>query len=197
MSLSSLLKDISKGTGLGLATVYGIVKQSGGEVTVKSAPGQGAVFTMYFPLIPRIDAVLPQLESARPVTGHETLLFVEDETPLLNLGRRILESYGYKVLTAVDGPGALELLREHSSAIALLVTDLVLPGMNGTELARKAGEQWPGLRVLYMSGYTNNVVARHEITEATVAFIQKPFSAEALALKVRLILDAPAGDARP
>jgi len=188
-------KDISKGTGLGLATVYGIVKQSGGAIEVESAPGRGSAFHIYFPQVSGTGTAAGP-EDRPSEGGRETILFVEDEESLLKLGRRVLAGYGYCVLTASDGPGALEVLRGHGRPVDLLITDLVLPGMDGGELARRVAGQCPGLRVLYMSGYTGDVMDRHGIAEGMKSFMQKPFSPESLAIKVRLVLDSPADMAR-
>ena len=190
-------KDASKGTGLGLATVYGIVKQSGGEIEVDSAPERGTAFHIYFPMILGTEAALAEPATARPVGGHETILFVEDEGSLLKLGRRILSDSGYTVLTAGSGPGALKIMSEQARPIDLLITDLVMPGMDGVELARQAAARYPALRVLYMSGYTDDIVTKHDIMGPSKAFIQKPFSPDSLVIKVRLILDSPAGQAKP
>ncbi|HNW45324.1 MAG TPA: response regulator [Elusimicrobiales bacterium] len=189
-------KPAGKGTGLGLSTAYGIIKQSGGEITAESVPGGGSVFNIYLPQFSAVIARTPEAGCPPPAGGRETLLFVEDEATLLKLGRRVLTGCGYTVLTAPDGAAALEALRAHDHSVDLLITDLVMPGMNGSELAKAAVKFCPGLRTLYMSGYTQEIISSAEVEKEGKAFIQKPFSPDSLALKVRQVLDSPADRAR-
>lgn len=183
-------KKIGKGTGLGLATVYGIVKQNHGFINVYSEPGQGTTFKIYLPL-QDIEAV-PVAKSAagKPKTDNkETILLVEDEPSILNISTMMLESFGYTVLTAETPEKAIQLAREHAGEIHLLMTDVVMPEMNGRELARKILAIYPELKCLFMSGYTANVIAHHGVLDQDVFFIQKPFSMNDLADKVRETLD--------
>ena len=191
-------KGPGKGTGLGLATVYGIVTQCGGAVRVDSEPGQGAVFTID---LPRVDAPAdvrgdPGIPAAAP-HGSETVLLVEDEPEVRGLARDILHQQGYTVLEAADGDEALRVGRDHGGPIHLLVTDVVMPQMGGRELADhlKAGRQ--ETKVLYVSGYTDDAILHQGVSETGMAFLPKPFTASALAHKVREVLDAaPAGGTR-
>ena len=184
------MKEVGKGTGLGLATVYGIVKQSGGHVWVYSEPGRGATFKIY---LPRVDE-LP--EEANPTTplqpvagGRETVLLAEDDPSVRAVVSEVLAEKGYRVLRAPDGQAALELARGQPTEIHLLITDLVMPGMTGQELAEALSAERPGLRVLFMSGYTDDAVVRHRVLEAAMPYLQKPFAPRALATKVREVLD--------
>jgi PAS domain S-box-containing protein len=184
-------KGAGKGTGLGLATVYGIVKQSGGWIWVDSAPGRGATFEIY---LPRVDGPAESLDEAADLAptrgGRETVLLVEDDGAVRDVAARVLGQKGYSVLPAPDGPAALKLARSHAGTIDLLLTDLIMPGMTGRELAAALEAERPGLRVLFMSGYTDDTVVRYGVLEAGLAYLQKPFAAEALARKVREVLDA-------
>lgn len=190
-------KEKGKGTGLGLSTIFGIIKQSGGEVGVESAPGKGSVFSIY---LPYVEAAAPDTreDEVKPVTtdGSETILLVEDEADLLRLGERILRASGYTVLGALGGAEALTLLGGHKGQLDLLITDLVMPGMDGRELARRVTLIRNSCKVLYMSGYTDDTIARHGALEPGLAFIYKPFGAEAFSAKVREVLDGPPGAAR-
>jgi PAS domain S-box-containing protein len=186
-------KEQGKGTGLGLATVYGIVKQSGGYVIVESEPGEGATFMVFLHRLEAgIDEAQPlvRVEAARP-NGSETVLLVEDEDVVRNLVREILERNGYAVLEARHGAEALELGRGFSDPIHLLVTDVVMPKMSGRELAERLVSIHPETRVLYMSGYTDGAIGQQGVLDPQTELLQKPFSFDDLAQKVRKVLDAP------
>jgi len=183
-------KEIGKGTGLGLATVYGIVKQNNGFINVYSEPGRNHLFKIY---LPRHDVDITSQPLARektpPAPGSETILLVEDEPMLITMTQLILERLGYTVLPA-GGPGeAIRLAKEYSGKIHLLITDVVMPDMNGRDLAEFLSTLFPELRCLFMSGYTANVIAHHGVLEEGVHFMQKPFSGNDLAINVRKILD--------
>jgi PAS domain S-box-containing protein len=184
-------KGPGKGTGLGLATVYGIVNQCGGAIRVESEPGQGATFTIE---LPRIDAPADATGDARDTTaapyGSETVLLVEDEPEVRGLARDILRQQGYTVLEAADGDEALRVGREYSGPIHLLVTDVVMPQMGGRALADRVRAGRDEIKVLYVSGYTDDAILRQGVSETGTAFLAKPFTAAALAHKVRLVLDA-------
>jgi signal transduction histidine kinase len=183
-------KEQGKGTGLGLSTVYGIVKQSGGYIWVYSERGQGATFKIYLP------RVLAPADSVQPVThwsslpqGKETVLLVEDEPEVRWLVRDMLQHLGYTVLEARHGIEAQVLSIQHQGPIHLLITDVVMPQMSGREIAEQLRFEHPETKVLYMSGYTDDAVVRHGVLAAEIAFLQKPFTPEALARKVREVLD--------
>jgi two-component system, cell cycle sensor histidine kinase and response regulator CckA len=184
-------KERGKGTGLGLATVYGVVKQSGGYIAVDSAPGKGASFEVY---LPRTEELAVQATSNVPVDqtigGSETILLVEDAEPLRKLAQSFLELRGFRVLAAANGEEALELAVQNPEPIHLLLTDVVMPGMNGRVLAEHLGPRQPGMRVIYMSGYTDSFIAGHGVLKPGTHLIHKPFTEEALVGKVRQVLDA-------
>jgi PAS domain S-box-containing protein len=183
----------AKGTGLGLSMVYGIVKQSGGFIFVDSQPQRGTAFRAYFPRVDgREDAAAAQdsLGLPRADRGRETILLVEDETILRRLARQYLETQGYKILEAEDGAAALQIVAGHQGAIDLLLTDVIMPGMNGRELAAQIAKLLPDVRVLYMSGYTENAVGRDGMLDAGINLLQKPFSLPALKDRVREVLDS-------
>ncbi len=183
----------SKGTGLGLSTVYGIVKQSGGFIFVDSQPQRGTAFRAYFPRVDgREDAAAAQdaLGFPRAEHGQEAILLVEDETNLRRLARQYLETQGYKILEAEDGAAALQIVDGHQGAIDLLLTDVIMPGMNGRELAARITKLIPDVRVLYMSGYTENAVGLDGTLDAGINLLQKPFSLPALKDRVREVLDS-------
>jgi CheY-like chemotaxis protein len=183
-------KEVSKGTGLGLSTIYGIVKQSGGHVGVYSEPGQGTTFKVY---LPRIDEIGQSRATAQTAvlapTGNEVVLLVEDQARVRSLTREVLERSGYHVLEAKNGSEGLERAEQHSGPINLLITDVIMPEMNGRALADRMTELRPAMRVLFISGYTDKAVVRHGVLKAKTAFLQKPFTATALAAKVREVLD--------
>ncbi len=184
-------KDTGKGTGLGLAMVYGIVKQNDGFINVYSEPGRGSSFNIYLPLLPSASKGQGgERPPAPPASnGDETILLVEDEKMLLKMAKSVLESFGYKVLAASAPDEALSIARESKGRIHLLVSDVVMPKMNGGTLAAKISEMRPDVKCLFMSGYTSNVIASHGILDESVEFIQKPFPLPALAIKVREVLD--------
>jgi len=186
-------KELGKGTGLGLSTVYGIVRQSGGWIRIRSEVGHGTSFDVY---LPQTDAVAaPDRGVAAPAEtgkGGGTVLVVEDQEDVRRLIRGILEAHGYRILEAANGPEALVLAGEHAAeGIHILLTDVVLPGINGMDLSEKLRTLRPGLKVLFMSGYTADVLLRHGVREQDVAYLAKPFSPDSLAAKVREVLTAP------
>jgi two-component system cell cycle sensor histidine kinase/response regulator CckA len=183
-------KEQGRGTGLGLATVYGIVKQSGGHIWVNSVPGLGTSFEILLPLVRESPAEIPAPLSAP--RGTETILVVEDDLTVQALTRRLLQRQGYNVIVANDGTEALERVAEHTGEIALVITDVVMPNMGGGELAARLAASHPELAVLFVSGYTDDVVALKGLLDAGAAFLQKPFTATLLALAVREALDAQA-----
>jgi two-component system cell cycle sensor histidine kinase/response regulator CckA len=184
-------KAAGKGTGLGLAMVYGFVKQSGGHIEVESVPGQGTVFRLYLPRSEKTEpSRLPVREDFRIPKGEETILLVEDEEAVRTLARLVLESYGYQVLEAADGQEGLTLARNHSGSIHLVVTDMVMPRMSGRQLADRLAEERPNLPILFMSGYTDDAVLQSGASGAGLGFMPKPISPLALARKVRQILDS-------
>lgn len=183
-------KERGKGTGMGLAMIYGIVKQSGGHINIYSEPGRGTTFRIYLPPVEQPPMTnSPRTENEQFPCGAETILLVEDEAPLRQLAQRILESNGYTVISAGSGPDALKLSKSHSAPIDLLITDVVMPEMGGREVAGRLTATRPGLKVLYISGYTDNAVARQGVLDPGTAFLEKPFSRESLTRAVRSTLD--------
>ncbi len=183
-------KPVGQGTGLGLSTVYGIVKQSGGYVWVYSELGQGSVFKIYLPVAePTLPGELKPEPPRMPVRGSETILIIEDEDMVRNLACRGLKDQGYSVLEACNGIQALQYIREHPGAIDLVISDVVMPEMGGRELGQLLAQQEPGLPVLYMSGYTGDDVMHRGLLDPGAPFQQKPFTPVGLATKVRWMLD--------
>src|SRR6266516_125432 len=184
-------KPRGQGTGLGLAMVYGTVKQSGGFIWVYSEPGHGATFKIYLPRVdtPTEAAALPA-PAVQPARGSETVLLAEDEPAVRAIAQQALERHGYTVLAAPSGADALARAAQHGATIHLLLTDVVMPGMSGRDLADRLTAQRPGIWVLYVSGYTDNDIVRHGMLEPGLAYLQKPFRPDALVRKVREVLDA-------
>jgi CheY-like chemotaxis protein len=183
-------KVTGRGTGLGLSSAFGIVKQSGGHVWAYSEPGRGSSFKIHLPLAagePSSAAAAPA--TAAPTGGNETILVVEDHAEVRELVVAALEARGYRILAASDAEQAAILAREHARPVHLLITDVVLPGQNGRGLADRLSAEQPGLRVLFTSGYTQDVIAHRGILEAGIDYLAKPFSPDDLARRVRAILD--------
>lgn len=189
-------KEVGKGTGLGLATVYGVVKQSGGYIWVDSQLGRGTSFQIF---LPRVEEPTAESTAMAPgdeaLGGSETVLLVEDSEPLRKLTKSFLESHGFRVLAAQDGEDALRVETQNAGRIDLLLTDVVMPGMNGRALAQRLSPLQPGMRVLYISGYTDSFVAQHGVLEEGMFLLHKPFTEEVLIRKVREVLDSRNADA--
>jgi CheY-like chemotaxis protein len=185
-------KEPGKGTGLGLATVYGIVQQSGGSISLDSTPGKGTVVRIFLPLAQALREAPTVLgaDLERP-RGSETILLAEDEEVVRDLVREILEGAGYTVLAAADGREALRLSKTHAGDVDMMVTDVVMPGLSGRELAERLWLSRPEMKVLYISGYTDIAVFDPGVLDPGSAFLQKPFSAPELTQKVREVLDTP------
>jgi CheY-like chemotaxis protein len=183
-------KEKSKGTGLGLSTVYGIVKQSGGNIWVYSEPGKGTTFKIY---LPRVDEPLEAYKEKgvkeELPCGHETILVVEDQEEVRKLAVRILQRQGYTVLDTPDGDSALVICEERKEPIHLILTDVIMPGMSGRQLVDRCRQIRQDFKVLYMSGYTDNAIVQHGVLVEGINYIQKPFTVDALARKVREVLD--------
>jgi two-component system cell cycle sensor histidine kinase/response regulator CckA len=190
-------KEIGRGTGLGLATVFGVVQQSGGHITVDSEPGTGTTFKIRFP---RFHGAAERPSSAPtpigPARGHETILLVEDEPALRAAATNALQRHGYVVLEAANAGEALLVCEQHGAEIHLLVTDVVLPLMSGRKLAERLATLRPEIKVLFMSGYTDDAILLHNVLHCGVAFLQKPFTASSLSQKVREVIDATPMDGR-
>jgi two-component system cell cycle sensor histidine kinase/response regulator CckA len=189
-------KGVGKGTGLGLAMVFGVVTQSGGHIDVSSEVGQGTTFEIHFPAADAEPAALDRSIDLDPNRlGSETILLVEDEPAVRALSQRALRSRGYTMLVATDGADALRLADEHQGTIDLVVTDVVMAGLSGRETVEALRRRRAGIRALYVSGYTDDAILRHGVLENEVEFLPKPFTPLELACKVREILDARANGA--
>lgn len=183
-------KEKGKGTGLGLSTVYGIVKQSGGYVFAQSESGQGTTFRIYFPRVEDAAEPLNHTQTAKTsLGGTETILLVEDEESVRQLVRETLAARGYQVLEADDGQKALAISKSHAGPIHMLLTDVVMPGMSGRELAKQLAETHPQTRILYLSGYTEDAIVHQGVLDSGTAFLQKPFTLQMLSRKVREVLN--------
>jgi two-component system cell cycle sensor histidine kinase/response regulator CckA len=184
-------KEVGKGTGLGLAMVYGIVKQNNGFINVYSEPGRGTTLKLYLPRhAAGTEEVQKQVQAAPAQGGHETILLVEDEQSILDMARLMLEKFGYRVLAASSPGEAIRLAKAHDEEIRLLIVDVIMPEMNGRDLSKHLVALYPQMACLYISGYSGDVIAHHGLLEEGVHFIQKPFSMQDLGTKVRQILDA-------
>jgi two-component system cell cycle sensor histidine kinase/response regulator CckA len=184
-------KERGRGTGLGLATTHGIVRQSGGHIWLYSEPGRGTTFKIYLPRATEGVTPLPRVEAPLARPGWETVLVVEDEAMVRRFAVIALERLGYRALEAPNGEAALETAAAFTGPIHLLFTDVVMPHMNGHELATRIRERQPDVRVLYASGYTDNTIVHQGVLEPGLAFLQKPYTAVELSAKVREVLDAP------
>jgi CheY-like chemotaxis protein len=184
-------KEKGRGTGLGLSTSYGIIKQNHGEIEVESQPGLGTSFSIYLPKVD--EPVSPEVTreiQQRPQRGSETIMVVEDEDGVRKVVVEMLEQQGYHVLTANSGPAALELYTRTTDPVHLLITDVVMPRMSGRELADSLREVRPDLKVLFVSGYTDSAIVHHGVLDPGTHFLQKPFTPDVLAEKVRFVLEA-------
>lgn len=179
-------KEIGKGSGLGLATVYGIIKQNNGYISVYSEPGEGTTFQVYLPRFVDSESVENEKITTKEIRkGKESILLVEDDLNLLELEKAMLESFGYNVIAVSTPAGALDLISQNALKVDLLITDVIMPGMNGRELVNKISEKFPELKCLYISGYTADVISQHGVLEEGVKFLQKPFSMHQFAEKIR------------
>jgi CheY-like chemotaxis protein len=185
-------KPVGSGTGLGLATVYGIIQQSGGWISVSSKPGAGSTFCIYLPRV-GVESAQPASSAPRGTAGPETILIAEDQPSVRHFASTVLRSSGYQVLEAASGEEALSVAASHAGAIHLLLTDIVMPGMSGRSLAARLAIERPGIKVLYMSGYAEEAGLDPDSPNAGAAFIPKPFGAGDLTGKVRQALDGRVG----
>lgn len=193
-------KPPGRGTGLGLSTVYNIARRANGAVRVKSAPGQGSVFTVLLPLVDAPMQIVPAVVAEVASRGHETILLVEDEPSILKMASRVLEATGYRVLSAHTGEEALRVLKENAGPVDLLLTDMVMPGLSGSEVARRVLSLQPAIRVIFASGYTDDVSLREDVDSGAAHLLPKPYTAQLLREKVREVLDlvtSPTGGSQP
>ncbi len=184
-------KELGKGTGLGLATVFGIVQQSGGFLTVSSELKGGSTFKVYLPRTDRVATTHVSTTPGAALDGSETILLVEDEQQVREVASAILRKHGYNILETSDGGHALLVASDRSARIDLLLTDVIMPRMGGRKLAENLGQERPDMKILFVSGYTDDAILHHGVLEAGVAFLQKPFTPLALLRKVRDVLDTP------
>jgi len=183
-------KKVGKGTGLGLATVYGIVKQNNGFIWVYSEPEHGATFKVYLPEVKKdADPEKKEKKSVVKLAGSETVLIVEDDGLLRNLAQNTLQRYGYKVLDAENGEDAIRICKEYDGRIDLMITDVVMPKIGGREAAKRLLPLYPQMKVIYMSGYTDDAIVHHGVLKPGLNFLEKPFTPKGLTLKVRKVLD--------
>ncbi len=183
-------KGPGEGTGLGLATVYGVVRQNQGFVNVYSEPGQGTTFKIYLPRFKTKSGSMPEESGKKSIeVGHETILLVEDEVAILEMAEQMLNRLGYRVITAKTPGEAIRLAQEHFGEIQLLLSDVIMPEMNGRDLAKNILSVYPNVKRLFMSGYTANIIAHHGVLDEGINFIQKPFSSHELGTKIREVLD--------
>jgi PAS domain S-box-containing protein len=190
-------KETGRGTGLGLSTVYGIVKQSGGEITFASAPGSGTVFSIYLPISARAAGERSAEPPMGAVRGTETVLLVEDDDAVRSFARLLLCEFGYNVLAASHAAEAIRIIGSHSGPVHLLLTDVIMPGMSGSEMAEQVQRLRPGIKVLFMSGYVRNETVDRTILASGLRFIQKPFTSDTLGHAIRAALDPDVPSARP
>ncbi len=183
-------KPVGKGTGLGLATVYGIVKQSEGYILVESAPGEGTTFDLFFPQVPEAPVAAVASVPVATIRGTETVLVVEDDPQVREVTVRSLRAGGYRVVAAGAGEEALEVDSQEQGPLDLLLTDIVMPGLDGRAVAEKLRPRHPGLRVLYMSGYTQDAIVQRGVLDEGIDFLPKPFTQSTLLARVRAVLDA-------
>ncbi len=182
-------KGLGEGTGLGLATVYGIVKQHGGHISVRTEPGAGTSFRIYFPVTDECEAVSPPRPAEPVAGGTETVLVVDDDAAVLRLIADTLRPLGYRVLEASRGDEAVAVCQAVGERIDLLLTDVIMPGMNGQELAEACRRERPGIKVMFMSGYTNDVITHLGVLDGGIAFLDKPLRPGVLGAKIREVLD--------
>ena len=183
-------KELGRGTGLGLSTVYGIVKQHKGHICSYSELGKGTIFKVYFPIVSGAAySVISVTEELEPKVGSEVILVVEDQSEVRKMACDILRRNGYMVLEAEGGQQALHVVDSYQGRIDMVLTDVIMPDLNGRVLYQRLLEKRPGLRVIYMSGYTANVISHHGVLDSGINFIQKPFSLRELTAKVRTVLD--------
>ncbi len=182
-------KEPGKGTGLGLATVFGIIQQCGGNIWVYSEPGSGTTFRIYLPIAAQVEESAQEVVEPITLEGTETILLVEDQDEVRMVAQHILRRYGYHVLEARNGGEALLTCEKHPRTIHLLLTDVIMPQMNGRELAERLLQVRPDMKVLFMSGYTENAIVHHGVLDSGVSYLQKPLIPEKLARRVREILE--------
>jgi CheY-like chemotaxis protein len=183
-------KEPGKGTGLGLPIVYGLMVQAGGFLTVTSDPGKGTVMRLHFPITSGIPEPLVGPQDGPSLKGTETILVAEDDSRVQKLVKAVLERLGYSVRMCSSGAEALAVASQPQESLDLLITDVIMPGLSGADLAREIKAIRPGLKILFMSGYTNDLISRHSVLDEGLSFLAKPFSPEVLGRKVREVLDA-------